>query len=484
MPNSRTFGFGKLGLQLMLAFVGVALAAIFAALSVYSMTVNHDFMELMRSQQRIITRSVAAEAGAQYGDDGWPRADLNPVMALVAHTGSGVEIRSSTGRVVRSSPGFATIATHGINVTEPIVVRGRRVGVATVAFDRGLLTGLVTRYVSERWSARVASALIAILIALVAAAFLSRMITAPVDRLIWAARARMRGSTDARVGDIKSFGRLKELAAAFDEMADAKEEQDQLRRNLVADVAHELRTPIAVLQAGHEAMLDGITEPTPEQLATLRDEVLRLSRMVDDLQRLASAEAAAVQLTLIRRDLAAVAAAAAASLVDSFEASGVTLVERLTKVEVLCDPLRMHEVVVNLLTNALKFTPAGGLVKLETEQSDGTGRLRVIDTGVGIPPDELPHVSERFFRGQQSSGVAGSGIGLTIVDELVRAHYGSLNISSRPGQGTTVSVFLPLARAGRADLLLAQRHGRPRSSSRRRHAGIISKADEADEKGG
>jgi two-component system sensor histidine kinase BaeS len=221
-------------------------------------------------------------------------------------------------------------------------------------------------------------------------------------------------------------------------------------------------------------MLDGLTEPTPDQLASLRDEVLRLARMVDDLQRLASAEAAALQLTLVRRDLASVAATAAASLVERFEASGVTLVERLAKVEVMCDPLRMHEVVVNLLTNALKFTPAGGQVTVQTEQVGDAGRLSVIDTGIGIPADELPHVAERFFRGQRSSEVAGSGIGLTIVSELVRAHFGILDLTSEPGQGTTVSVMLPLARSDRGDHLLSQRHPRPPSGARRRHIGIIS----------
>jgi two-component system, OmpR family, sensor histidine kinase BaeS len=260
-------------------------------------------------------------------------------------------------------------------------------------------------------------------------------------------------------------------------MAQAKEEQDQLRRNLVADVAHELRTPIAVLQAGHEAMLDGYTEPTPEHLGSLRDEVLRLARMVDDLQRLASAEAAAMQLTLIRRDLAAVAATAAASLLDTFEAANITLIERLTKVEVLCDPLRMHEVVVNLLTNALKFTPVGGQVTLETEQSDGTGRLTVSDTGIGIPADELPHVAERFYRGQRSAEVAGSGIGLTIVTELVHAHHGTLSIQSQQGHGTTVRVTLPLARSDMNGQPLAQRPAKPQPGTRRRHVGIIAKTD-------
>jgi two-component system sensor histidine kinase BaeS len=199
-----------------------------------------------------------------------------------------------------------------------------------------------------------------------------------------------------------------------------------------------------VLRAGHEAMLDGLSAPTPEHLISLRDEVVRLTRMVDDLQRLASAEAAALQLTMVRRDLAMVAATAAASLVESFERANVTLVERLAKVDVLCDPLRMHEVIVNLLTNALKFTPAEGQVTLETRQEDGLGELRVSDTGIGIPPEELPHIAERFFRGRRSAEVAGSGIGLTIVSELVAAHRGTLEFASQPGQGTTVTVTMPL----------------------------------------
>ena len=148
-------------------------------------------------------------------------------------------------------------------------------------------------------------------------------------------------------------------------MADGEGGQDQVRRNLVADVAHELRTPIAVLQAGHEAMLDGVAGPTPEHLVSLRDEVLRLARMVDDLQRLASAEAAALQLTLVPSDLAAAAVVAADSLADSSRRRHHPE-RRLSEVMVLCDPLRMHEIATNLLTNAMKFTPAGGTVLLET----------------------------------------------------------------------------------------------------------------------
>ena len=216
-------------------------------------------------------------------------------------------------------------------------------------------------------------------------------------------------------------------------------------RNLVADVAHEIRTPIAILQAGHEAMLDGMTEPTPENLASLHDEVLRLARMVDDLQRLAAAEAAALQLKTATYDLAAIAADAADSLTEPFSVSGVHLARHLTTVQVRCDLQRMREVITNLLTNALKFTPAGGSVVVETSpRSAQMGRVRVTDTGVGIPTEDLPHVTERFWRSSRSADMAaGSGIGLTIVAELVRAQRGELDMRSEPGRGTEVTVTVP-----------------------------------------
>jgi two-component system sensor histidine kinase BaeS len=192
-------------------------------------------------------------------------------------------------------------------------------------------------------------------------------------------------------------------------------------------------------------MLDGVTDPTPHNLGSMREEVLRLARMVEDLQRLAAAEAAAVRLTLAPNDLAAIAAEAADSLRSSYGTGDVGLVQRLTQVHVACDPDRMREVVSDLLTNALKFTPPGGRVRLEAGTGqDGLAVLRVSDTGIGIAPDDLPHVTERFFRGDRSTELAGgSGIGLTIVAELVRAQGGELEIASESGKGTLVTVTFP-----------------------------------------
>ena len=236
--------------------------------------------------------------------------------------------------------------------------------------------------------------------ALLAGLVLARRITRPADRMIAVTRAMAGGDRAARAGNIRGPGELRELAAAFDQMAGTLDRQEQIRRDLVADVAHELRTPIAVLQAGHEALLDGVTQPTPAELGSLRDEVLRLTRMVGDLQDLAAADTAALHIDRRPCDLAEIAAAAAGSQAHRLEAAGLTLDQRLAAAPVLADPRWLHQVTTNLLTNALKFTPPGGRVTIATTRSGPDAILQVSDTGPGIPADELPHVFDRFWRGR------------------------------------------------------------------------------------
>jgi len=261
-------------------------------------------------------------------------------------------------------------------------------------------------------------------------------------------RAMAAGDHAARVGEIRAPTELRELAAAFDQMAGTLDRQEQIRRNLVADVAHELRTPIAILQAGHEALLDGVADPTPAELGSLRDEVLRLARMVGDLQTLAAADAAALNLARRRGDLADLAAAAADSLARRFEAAGITLDRQLAASPVLADPHWIHQVITNLLTNALKFTPAGGRVTISTWPSGQEAVLQVTDTGTGIHAEDLPRIFDRFWRGQQAGQISGSGIGRAVAAEQAQAHGGRLTASSEPegpGRGTQMTLILPAA---------------------------------------
>lgn len=433
---------GRLGLQLALAFVGVAITAGVAASVVTALTVNTAEGQVLSRQEIMQTNAAALGAAATYVPSGWPR-ELAPVIAVIDRTGAAARVWDSAGVAVRSSPGFESFPP-GPEHEAPVMVGGRRVGLIAVKFgDRGIGAVLV-HFDAQRWRARLVGGSAGALLALAVAVVLGPRITAPVDRVLHAARAMGSGDLDARAGDVRGFSDLRQLAAAFDQMADSLAREAQVRRNMVADISHELRTPIAVLQASTEAMLDGVSELTAEGVQSLQEEVLRLGRMVDDLQRLAAAEAAAIQLNVVPGDLADAAGAAADSLASIFAGKGVTLVRQLESAPVSCDRRRMHDVITNLLTNAAKFTPPGGRVVLETRRSGATAVLCVSDTGTGIGPEDLPRVSERFFRAQNPPGKPGSGIGLAIVEELVRAHHGTMDIASEPGRGTRVTIKLPI----------------------------------------
>jgi two-component system, OmpR family, sensor histidine kinase BaeS len=433
-----------LGLRLALAFLGVSLAAV-ALLAVLAAVFSAVDVSSLANRQRseLASAFAVAAAGSWNADQGWTGADLTPVRELAARSGVQLQVRDEAGHPISTTSGFA--AAGEPRTTVPVLVKGRQVGTVVVGLSGSGLGAADNVLRSALLRAIAGTAGLAALLALVAGLGVARRITRPITRLIAVTRAMAGGDRSARAGRVSGPGELRELAAAFDQMADTLDREDKIRRDLVASVAHELRTPVAVLQAGHEALLDGVTEATPEELGSLRDEVLRLARMVDDLQTMAAADAAGLHLTRERRDLADIAATAADSLSRRFEAASVTLDRQLARAPVVADERWMHQVVTNLLGNALKFTPAGGRVAVRTAQDGPSAVLTVTDTGVGIPADELPHVFERFWRGRAAAGTSGSGIGLAIAAELARAHGGTLTAASPPGQGTTLTLTVPRA---------------------------------------
>ena len=430
-----------LGLRLALAFLGVALAAVALLAILAAVFSAADVSSLSTRQRTDLATAMSAAAGAAWdAGHSWSSADLGPVLDLAARTGVELQVKDATGGVKADTPGF-TAATQP-RANDAIVVRGQRVGTVTIALTGSGLGAADNVLRTALLRAIAGTAGLAALLAFVTGLAVARRITRPVARLVAVTRATAAGDRSARVGTIRAPAELRELARAFDQMADTLDYEDKIRRDLVASVAHELRTPVAVLQAGHEALLDGITEPTPEELGDLRDEVLRLARMVDDLQTLAAADAAALHLTLEPRDLADLAGTAADSLARRFEAADVTLRRQLAPVPVRADERWLHQVVTNLLGNALKFTPAGGTVTISTRPEGGDAILEVADTGAGIPADELPRVFDRFWRGRGAAQTSGSGIGLAIAAELARAHGGTLTAASEPGAGARFTLTM------------------------------------------
>jgi len=434
-----------IGLRLALLFLAGALAAIALLAGLTAAFAAADVSALAGRQRSELTAAVAVAAAAAWDrNNSWTGADLSPVLDLASRTGADVKILDRTGQVVAISPGFAAHASDP-QFSAPAEVRGVPVGKAVVRFTGAGLGQADHSLQLALLRAIAGTAGLAALAALLTGLAVARRITRPVIRIIAVTRSMGRGDRTARVGPIKAPGELRELATAFDQMADALDRQEQLRRDLVADVAHELRTPIAILQAGHEALLDGVAEPTPAQLGSLRDEVLRLAQMVGDLQTLAAADAATLRLARQRCDLAAIAATAADSLAGRFEAAGITVHRQLAGVDILADPRWLHQAVTNLLTNALKFTPAGGQVTIEAGPAGTDAVLRITDTGRGIPADELPRIFDRFWRGRDAAHISGSGIGLSVAAELAQAHGGQLTAASQPSQGTRMTLTLPRA---------------------------------------
>jgi two-component system, OmpR family, sensor histidine kinase BaeS len=274
-----------------------------------------------------------------------------------------------------------------------------------------------------------------------------RTITKPIDELVEATRRVTHGDYSVRVARPRGRPReLVELAAGFNTMTERLEANERQRRSLLADVSHELRTPLAVVRGNVEAIVDGVHPADAEHLAAILDETLVLSRLVEDLRTVALSEAGTLPLHREPTDLGLLIDEAARSFETMAAGAGVRIVvvgsaPDLPLLDV--DPVRIREVLDNLLANALRYTPAGGSVTISTERSAATPfvEVAVSDTGSGIAPELVDHLFDRFTK---SSDSRGSGLGLAIARHLVEAHGGRISAMSPPGSGATIRFSLPV----------------------------------------
>ncbi len=280
-------------------------------------------------------------------------------------------------------------------------------------------------------------------------------IATPLADLMAAAEAVAEGDLSARAPlPERGPGEFARLSASFNRMVAELERADQQRRNLTADVAHELRTPLHIIQGNLEGVLDGVYEPTSEHIGATLDEARALARLVDDLRTLSLAEAGQLALAREAVDVAELLADVSTSFSGQAEAAGIELrVEAdaaLSERTVVGDVGRLDQVLGNLVANALRHTPAGGTISLQAESIESGVRIVVRDTGEGIPAADLPFIFDRFWRGDRSRTRmqgTGSGLGLAIARQLVQAHGGGIAVESQVGRGSAFTIELPAPRA-------------------------------------
>jgi signal transduction histidine kinase len=272
-----------------------------------------------------------------------------------------------------------------------------------------------------------------------------RRVFTPLDDLLAAADRVAEGDYSARMAE-KGPRAVRSLSRTFNHMASRLQLTDQQRRDLLADVTHELRTPLTVVQGNLEGMLDGVYPADEARLKSVLEETQVLSRLVDDLRTLALSESGALQLRREPTDLAVLINESAAAFRSQADGKGVSLKVNLEGDLPLLDldPERMRQVLSNLITNALRYTPAGGSIdvvaRLTPDEKNRQAEIVVRDSGAGIPPEDLPHVFERYYKSRDSGGM---GLGLAIARRLVELHGGTIQAESAPGQGTTMRVRLP-----------------------------------------
>jgi len=326
---------------------------------------------------------------------------------------------------------------------------------AMMGSDETLTTDLFDNFRAAVTEAMALATVAALVAAIIVSLFVSKRVVSPVQDMMVASQRIADGHYDERVAVSASVGRgevdeLSQLALSFNQMAGTLEQTEAMRRDLIGDVAHELRTPLSSIKGYMEGLIDGVLPPNAATFQQVHREADRLRRLVADLEELSQVEAGAFELNVRSAPMHHIVEAVTTRLGRQFEEKGVILkVDVPSDVPpVLADEDRIGQVLLNLVGNALQYTPAGGRVCLRARSEGDTVRVVVEDTGIGIAAEHLPHVFTRFYRVDKSRSRAGggSGIGLTIAKHLVEAHGGQIHaVSGGLGKGSTFSFTLPVA---------------------------------------
>jgi two-component system sensor histidine kinase BaeS len=429
--------------RLALALAAVALLSVALATVLADSGLNSRLDQSARERLHTAAGHTAQLAGSLYEQqhEQWTAPTLAELGHLAGISGYRVVVYDPAGHVLGGSLARSPAALARASV----VVAGRSAGSVALTPLRGQVLSGEDRQLRQRLNTlHLVAALAALAAGVLAALLLAATLARPLRQLTDAARRIEHGDLDARVAPAGA-PETATLGRAFNRLAETLEHEEQIRRAAAADVAHELRTPLAGIVSRIEAAQDGVLADEQGNLEAIHAEALRLAELVDDLGKLAEAEQPGLTLEKRPVDLAELLTERLALYRERVETRDIRLEQQITPAHVLGDPARLAQIIDNLLSNALRYTPSGGKVTVELTGRDGEALLEVADTGIGIGGEDLPFIFERFWRGEQSRArkTGGAGIGLAIVHELVAAHDGRIDVHSTPGEGSRFSVSLP-----------------------------------------
>jgi len=442
--------------KFLLLFVLISAIALSSAFVLRGL-IMRDFAKYLdgESQDRI-QRVVALLEGGYEQNHGWQRDRLATDLAWALQLGIAVHLFDSAGQPVINSEqavssltplmrkrvldatGYDPRAVQGASIPYPLYLRGEEIG---------HLEAQVLERVKEEYFVRSSSRVLLVsvtilgLVSILAGIVASRRLARPILELVDASGDIAGGNLSRRVRN-SGNDEIGRLSQSFNSMAHGLEAQEKLRRTLLSNAAHELRTPLAIISGELEGMLDGVLPTDRSALQSLHDEARRLTAILDGVDELSRAEASVLNLhkeTFVLKPYLTTIASRFERIMA--EKNAVLLLECPDNIRINADPDRLSQIVINLVSNSIKAVVSGGQIAI-IASPDGEGVcLEITDNGCGIPEEDLPHVFERFYKGRDG----GLGLGLAIVHELVTAHGGTVSVKSSPDSGTSFCVNIPYA---------------------------------------
>lgn len=457
----------KLRFKLTTAFISLVLAAFLLFGIFANLILENQFRQYVLKNISNTTSGIVSELESSYtASGGWNLTGLETIGMNALGDGLIIRVTDSTdnvlwdarthnsgmctallqemaGNMERYSAGFSGGYTEK---SFDLTFNGGGVGTVVIGYyGPYFYTDNDLQYLQTLNKLLILATALSCLFALLLGTYFAKRLSAPISQVIGTALEITEGNYGTRVELKSKTTEIVELTCAINTLAEKLGRQEALRKRLTADVAHELRTPIANLQSHLEAMLDGIWAADTTRLQSLHEEIIRLSKIVSDLETLARYDKDRISLNRERFDLSTVVRKAAASFDNALLKQDIELITELPESFIDADMDRITQVLTNLLSNAIKFTPGGGRIQLTLTGDDSTAVLSVKDNGIGISDEDLPSIFERFYRADtsRSRDSGGSGIGLAIVKSIIDAHGGTITALSTPGFGSEFIVTLP-----------------------------------------
>ena len=453
--------------RLSLSYITIAMICVTLISIIANLSLESQFRGYVKTNQEKRNENIVSLIGQQYHKvEGWKQEIIQDIGINALESGMIIRVIDTEGKVVWDATQYNNgmceqmLVHMSLNMSSrypnwkgklstasyPVMSEKEEVGNVEIGYYGPFyFTDADLTFINSLNMVFAAVGFLSLILSLLFGYMIAKSISTPISRVINTAEMISKGCYDDRSNEISNIKEISQLTGTVNNLAEALEKQEKLRKRLTADVAHELRTPLATLQSHIEAMIDGIWEADSMRLNSLHEEITRLGRMVGNLEKLTRFENENMTLDKSEFDLSELVKSILVNFENEYKNKSIEISLDDDAVSVFADRDKISQVIINLMANATKFTGEGGNIRLSIEDTLDNAVISISDTGIGILPEDQPHIFERFYRADTSRSrlTGGSGIGLTIARTIVEAHKGTITVESEIDKGTRFVVKLP-----------------------------------------